>query len=240
MVDRSQRRKFRFWGYEIADWSSLVALIVSLGTLSWTMYDKFFVWPSPQLVPPEIVEFWCKDTSFDAVRQREICDEEAYLLVRASTLTFLNRAPSPHSYVVKTLSANVSFMNADSAPKKSLHLPWQYFSEISISDQDRKPVAPFTVDGNAAVAKEVEFYPRREIDPDEKSSRPTTSERYKFSDFQSLISSEAIKNISLLFEATVFDSNAPVTAVCQVPVDQDFVHNASVSYPLFSRECHAM
>jgi hypothetical protein len=241
MADQSELRKFGFRGYEIGGWGSLIALIIPLGTLSWTMYDKFFIGPSPQLVPPDIVEFWCKDWATDATSQREKCADDANLLVRVSPLTFLNRASPPHSYVVKTLTVDISFMVSHSTSIKNLRLSWQYFSEISISNEKRTPVAPFMVDGSAAVAKEIEFYPRREVIPVQTAPLPIASERnfYKFAEFQKLISAGATKNIFLKFVAAVFDSDTPITAFCRVPVDQAFVRNAAVSYALFSRECHS-
>jgi hypothetical protein len=226
-------KDFGLLGYKIGGWGALIALVVSVGTFVWTVADKFIIGPRPELVPPETVNFWCSAWHHDDSKNIDVCDPEQDLLILVRPLTFLNRASSPHSYVLRTTSVEVGFLNATRVATKTIALGWEYFTEISVSDLKRTPAIPITVAGETSISKEIEFYPRLIIDKDNTVSRANF---LPFSEFQTLIAKGEIKTIHLKFVATTLDAKKEFSAGCEVPVDAQFIQNAS-SHALFSREC---
>jgi hypothetical protein len=95
------------------------------------------------------------------------------------------------------------------------------------------------VEGGAAVAREIEFFPRLEIIADSKGGVPIASGKnsLKFSDFEALIASGEIHEVKLTFKATALDTKASFSATCRIPVDDQFVKNAKGVFALFLRDC---
>jgi len=229
--------KVRLIGVEIGDWGALLALVVSIATFLWTVTDKLLLQPIPQIISPQTVEFWCAHWS--KTDKGDLCDPDEELLVRAGPVSVVNRASPPHSYVLDLITTDVAFLDDRSTPKRSIHLTWQYFSEISISDAKRTPAVPFLVEGGAAVAKEIEFYPRLEIVAGPKGSPPVADRRnfLKFSDFESLIGTGAVREIRLTFNASTLGTKVLFSASCSIPVDDQFVTNAKGTFAIFVRDC---
>ncbi|MEH2563159.1 hypothetical protein [Bradyrhizobium sp. AZCC 2289] len=229
--------KVRLLGVEIGDWGALLALVVSIATFLWTVTDKLLLHPIPQIVAPQTVEFWCAHWS--KTDKGEVCDSDENLLVRAGPVSVVNRASAPHSYVLDSITTEVALLDDRGTSKKSVHLTWQYFSEISISDAKRTPAAPLLVEGGAAVAKEIEFYPRLEIIAGPKGSAPVADRRnfLKFVDFKGLIGTGAVREIRLTFNASTLGKKILFSASCSIPVDDQFVSNAKGPFALFVRDC---
>jgi hypothetical protein len=229
--------KVRLIGVEIGDWGALLALVVSIATLVWTVTDKLLLRPVPQIIAPQTIEFFC--SNWTQTDTGALCGAEEDLNLRAGPISVVNRASAPHSYVLESIAADVRFLDNQGAPKKSIQLTWQYFSEISISDSKRISAVPVLVEGGAAVAKEIEFYPRLEIVAGPKGSVPVANRKnfLKFSEFETLIASGEVRQIELTFNATTLDTNVSFSSTCSIPVDDQFVENSKGVFALFVRDC---
>jgi hypothetical protein len=229
--------KVRLTGVEIGDWGALLALLVSIGTFVWTVTDKFILQPDPQIISPRTIEFFCAHWTTMGANQH--CDADEDLNVRAGPVSVVNRAAPPHSYVLQSIAVDVTFSGNQVDVKKHIQLTWLYFSEVSTSEAKRTPAVPLLVEGGAAVAKEIEFYPRLEIVTGSKDSAPIANRRnfFKYAEFETWIGSGEVHQIKLTFNAVTLETNVSFSSTCTIPVDDQFVKKAKEGRALFVRDC---
>ena len=139
-MENKSSKKIIIADKEIGDWSALLALIISISTLTWSAYEKIFTQPKPGLIPPQTINFQCsKDIHCDSLID--------HLYIRATPLTFVNSASKGHTYTVTKVQVDSLFIDKLDNVRKDISYPWFYFSKATSQEISREPIYYYLVDG---------------------------------------------------------------------------------------------
>ncbi|MEL6503576.1 MAG: hypothetical protein AAFQ10_03880 [Pseudomonadota bacterium] len=221
----SEPKKFAFFGYEVGGWGALLAFVISIVTLGLTAVDRWFLTANPIALPPEQINIVCQR------HDGTTCEADSSLYITGVPIILINDTAAPHSFTAISSDVIMTALNKKGAPIRSIELAWQYIGD------PRKPIGAITVAPQKNVSSEIQYHPRRTFD---KNGNLMTKNFWKYSNFQSFVSSSNASNLKFEFKFNLLDSN-PVdnlSAVCTVPIDADFRTNAGLgTFLLFSREC---
>ena len=213
--------------------ATLVALVLSVTTATWTLYERFLAKPSPELIADSIVNIYCNNRHRDG--KYECREPSSPLLIRSGPLTFLNQSVASNNFWVSDGSVTVNFLLNRTPSRDPIKLRWQYFSDATDSSIERTSVSPFQVPTAVPVSREIEFYPRRDNRPD---GTVNFENRLPFRDFLELVGQNVVDEVRLNFRFTIYPNKEDVEATCSIRIGEDFVRNAIAGkHVLYSRDC---
>lgn len=231
-------QKFTFLQYEIGGWGALIALIVSLLTGGWTLYERFLSSPSPTLTGPAAINFLCYGWDVDEKKDEYFCPGEetldGYFIVRAGPLVFLNDTYAKNSFLATESYVDVNFLKGDKT-EKYIRLKWKYFSDATPSGTRHNSVSPVKVTNSDPQSREIEYHPRHRRD---ESGVVTFSDKYPFEAFKKDVAEKKYDAIRLTFYFKTSAEESPLEAHCTIGLDSDIVRLASNKETvLYSRDC---
>lgn len=232
--EQNRKKELNKKSWSLTTIATLVALIISVSTASWTIYEKFLSQPSPSLISPTIANLYCRHVRTANGDFR--CQEGGALEVRAGQFHFVNESAAANTYLITDGWVTVNFLLNETQTREPISLRWQFFSDATNSGNPRSSAAPIEVSTLQRESREIEFTARRTTLPDGSVGFP---DRVLFEDFLGLIAASQVDEIRLDFEFSVYQSNDTLLANCSIVVAQDFIDNAaSGEFVLFSRDCN--
>lgn len=218
--------------WTISNVATLIALVLSLTTAGWTLYERFLSQPNPEVVAPNIINLFCLSHKVDGKWQ---C-KDLKLRVTASPLVFLNHSYAANSYLVSDAWVTVSFRKDGVNHQDSVELRWQFFSNATDSKVTRDSIVPIEVRSGQPQSREVEFTARRNVAAD---GTVEFINNYPFERFWETTASDNVNEIMLDFTFTLHPSGDTLTTTCLIPIGADLKTSAaSQKHVMYSRDCH--
>lgn len=234
-------QKFNVFGYEIGEWSSGLALVLSIIGLVWQA-TSWFIGADIALLPFRTLEFTCPLVEIKDVNgERVICNtERPYLVLAVSRLNVVNSGSDGYDTFIDAGQVKIDFLNKNQKSLKSVTLQALYFSNRTDRAMLQESATPLYIKAGSVSSKEVEYYPRKLVNVD------GTIDRRNFLDyeeFKKIISLDNGQDVIDTIEVTLIineteNEDKKYQVKCKIIVDSDFRKNSANSEVLnFIRDC---
>lgn len=221
-------KKISIAGYEIGDFTSLLALLTAGASLIW-QFSNWWIGADVRLLQPLRMEFACQ--------HHDACDADSNLMIVIDRLQFVNYGSPGYDMLVDPGAITVSFKGATGQLLKTIELHALYYSKRATDDIEEDPADFVFVKGGSVASHEVEYLPRRIVLSD---GKVRNGNFIRFEEFKSWIRNETgPRSVEITINPRpITDKPVPLNTTCRVIIDHDMIDNTSdPAVGSFPRDC---